>query len=235
MVKQTTPQSLASLIDHTVLDPAASAADLRSACELGARFGVASVCVRPCDVAAAVSLLGGTQVGVCAVVGFPHGTNLAATKSAEAAASIDQGATELDLVVNASHLHSGLMDLVTDEIASVVQAADGRWVKTVIECAYLNRAEMSAACHAAIDAGANFVAAATGFGPSGAAVEDVEFLRSQVGDRLGVKASGDIATLGDALAMISAGANRIGTRATAAILDEADGSAGTGHQHRRRP
>jgi len=227
MPEQTTPQDLAGLIDHAVLHPAASAADLRAACELGARRGVASVCVRPCDVAEAVSLLAGTQVGVCGVVGFPHGTNLAAVKSDEAARAIEQGAAELDLVVNASHLHAGMTGPVADEIASVVRAADGRWVKAVIECAYLNRAEMSAACHAAIDAGANFIAAATGFGPSGAAIRDVEFLRSQVADKLGVKASGRIATLGDSLAMISAGASRIGTHAPAAILDELESAGQT--------
>jgi len=220
--RKTTPQDLAGLIDHAVLHPAASSTDLRSACEFGARRGVASVCVRPCDVADAVSLLSGTQVGVCAVVGFPHGANLAEVKIAEATRAIDHGAAELDLVINASHLHAGMTGPITDEIAAVVRAAGERWVKAVIECAYLNRAEMSAACHAAADAGANFIAAATGFGPSGAQIRDVEFLRSQVADRLGVKASVPSATLNDVLDMISAGASRIGTNTTEAILGELD-------------
>ena len=127
------------------------------------------------------------------------------------------------MVINIGHLRSGRIAYVRDEIAAVVDAADGRCVKVILECCYLDRDQIGRACAAAIAAGADFVKTSTGFGPGGATVEDVRFMRSQVGEAVGVKAAGGIRTLADATAMIRAGATRIGTSRTAHILAEFDG------------
>ncbi|MDP7637358.1 MAG: deoxyribose-phosphate aldolase [Phycisphaerae bacterium] len=215
-----TRESLAAIIDHAVLSPAATLCDLRDGCELAARYHVASVCVRSCDVAPATEFLAGAPVAVGAVIGFPHGGSDSSVKAAEAVRAVDEGAGELDMVINISHLREQRIDEVRSDIAAVVRPAAGRPVKVILECCYLDQAQMAAGCRAAAEAGAAFVKTSTGFGPSGATVEDVRFLRRQVGNRLGVKAAGGIATLVDALAMIRVGASRIGTSKTNSILKE---------------
>ena len=217
-----TAESLAGMIDHAVLAPQAALAELAGACELACRYDLAALCVKPCDVSWAANRLaaagGKTPVGT--VVGFPHGSSAADTKAAETRLAISDGAVEIDMVLNIARLLSGQSDYVRDEIASVVSAADGRVVKVILECCYLERFHMAQACRAAGLAGAHYVKTSTGFGSSGASVSDVRFLREQVGHSMGVKAAGGLRTLADALAMIEAGADRLGTSRTEAILAE---------------
>jgi deoxyribose-phosphate aldolase len=219
-MKQLSWDELARMIDHAVLKPDATVDDVRSACELAARYRVASLFVRPCDVVQAVELLGESGVAVGTVIGFPHGTAHSEVKSAEARQDVADGADELDMVINVARLKDGECEYVRDEIAGVVTASGGRIVKVILECCYLTREQMAMGCKAAESASANFVKTSTGFGEYGARVEDVQFLRSQVGDRLGVKAAGGIRTLTDALSMIHAGATRIGTSSTQQILGD---------------
>jgi len=217
----TTPASrdeLASMIDHAVLSPNATIDDLREGCELVRRLGVGCMCVRPCDVAAARAQLAGARVAVATVVGFPHGDAVTAIKAAEARQAVADGADELDMVLNIGALRSGRLDYVRDDIAAVVAAADGKIVKVILECCYLDRDRKVAACEAAVQAGADFVKTSTGTGPAGATVEDVALLRAHVPEGVGVKAAGGIRTLGDCLAMIEAGATRVGASATESIL-----------------
>jgi len=212
-------QTIAAMIDHALLRPECTPSDLRAACELVTRLGVGCLCVRGSDVAEAGRLLAG-RVKLAAVVGFPHGCCTTQAKVAEAHEVIADGADELDMVLNIGRLRGGQVEYVRDDIAAVVAAAANRPVKVILECAYLRREEMSAGCRAAVEAGAAFVKTSTGFGPHGARTDDVRHLRSQVGPDIGVKAAGGIRTLADALVMIRAGADRIGTSSSEAILDE---------------
>lgn len=215
-----TRKQLACMIDHAVLAPQSGEAALEAGCELATRVQVACLCVKPCDVRYARNAMVGTGIAIGTVIGFPHGGQIASVKADEASRAIEHGADELDMVINIGALRDGLIDLVKEEIAEVVHAA-GIWpVKVILECAYLDRERMAAGCAAAVDAGAAFVKTSTGFAPTGATVEDVRFLRQRVGRKFGVKAAGGIKTLAQAMAMIDAGANRIGTSATEAILNE---------------
>jgi deoxyribose-phosphate aldolase len=207
------------MIDHAFLRPEAARTDLLKACDLVREYRAGCLCVRPCDVAEAARALKGADVKVGTVVGFPHGSAATPIKAAEAALATADGAVELDMVVNIGRLIGGDTDFVRDDIAAVVAAAGDRTIKVILECCYLDRRQMAAGCAAALAAGAHFVKTSTGTGPSGAKVDDVRFLRSCVGGAAGVKAAGGIRTLADATAMIQAGANRIGTSSTAAILD----------------
>jgi len=220
MTKPASRDQLASMIDHAVLSPEATIDDLIAGCELVRRLDVGCVCVRPCDVADVAARLSDTSVAVGTVVGFPHGSAVTAVKAAEARQAIADGADELDMVLNIGALRSGRIDYVRDDIAAVVAVAGGKIVKVILECCYLDRDQKMAACEAAVEAGASFVKTSTGTAPGGATVEDVALLRSQVPDNVGVKAAGGIRTLADALAMIEAGATRIGASATESILAE---------------
>lgn len=215
-----TQDELAAAIDHAVLRPTATLQDVRAACELAKKYPLASACVRPCDVAAAAKLLAGTRTVASTVIAFPHGTTATAAKVAEAARAAADGAEELDMVLNIGRLIEGDMNFVRDDIAAVVAAAGGRCVKVILECCFLNREQMAAACDAIITAGADFAKTSTGFGSGGATVEDVAFLRSRLPAHIGVKASGGIATLADATAMLQAGATRLGTSKTQNIMEE---------------
>ena len=164
--------------------------------------------------------MAGSGVVVGTVIGFPHGTTQSETKLVETLRAVDEGADELDMVVNVGRLRDGDADYVQDEIASVVHQAAGRIVKVILECCYLSRDQIALGCEAAKSARAHFVKTSTGFGPGGAREEDVRFLREQAGDDLHVKAAGGIRTLSDALTMIRAGADRIGTSSTEQILAE---------------
>ncbi len=211
-------RELAKMIDHANLHPGATAGDLKYNAEIALRFDVACLCVRPFEVADAAALLRDSDVAVGTVVGFPHGSSSRTVKIAEALDAIADGAVELDMVINIGKLREGDADYVRDEIAGVVQAAEERTVKVILECCYLDHDQMASGCRAAIDAGADFVKTSTGFGDVGATTENVAFLREQVGDRAGVKAAGGIRCLDDALAMIHAGATRLGTSSVEAIL-----------------
>ncbi len=218
--RQPTRDELAAMIDHAILRPDATLADLTAACDLARRVRVACLCVRGSDVGEVSRVLSGTGVPIGTVIGFPHGCSSTAAKVSEARQAVGDGADELDMVLNISRLRSGQVAYVRDEIAAVVTASKGKCVKVILECCYLSADQKAAASRAAIAAGAKFVKTSTGFGPGGATVEDVKFLRAHVGDRAGVKAAGGIRTLADALSMIAAGANRIGTSSTEAILAE---------------
>lgn len=215
-----TRQQMAKMIDHAVLKPDATDDDLRAACELCARLDVASLCVRSRDVARTAELLAGSDVLPSTVISFPHGATCSAVKVAEAQQAVADGAEELDMVLPIGALRSGDIDGVRADIAAVVGAASGRCVKVICECCYLTDEQIVAACQAARQAGAHYVKTSTGFGSHGAKVEQVRLMRETVGETMGVKASGGIRTLADALAMVDAGATRLGTSSGEAILDE---------------
>jgi deoxyribose-phosphate aldolase len=215
-----TPAEFAKYLDHTVLKPDSTRRDARRICEEAKAHGFAAACILPSWVADAADILAGSGVAVCTVVGFPHGIAPAQAKAAEAATVVADGATEVDMVINISALKSGADLLAFDDIQSVVDVAQagGALVKVIIECALLTDDEKRRACKMAVEAGAQFVKTSTGFASHGATVHDVALLRAAVGPEIGVKAAGGIRTIADALAMIEAGANRIGTSAGVELL-----------------
>ncbi|WP_406044472.1 deoxyribose-phosphate aldolase [Micromonospora sp. NBC_00898] len=220
-----TPESvtvgqIAKLIDHSLLRPELTGDDVRAGCALAARYGVASVCVRPGDVDLAVDLLRGTDVLVGTVAGFPHGSTTTRIKAAETALAVNQGAAEVDMVINIGWLRSGKLDEVEADIRAVVAAADHATVKVILENAYLTRQKIVAGCRAAERAGAHFVKTSTGFAPGGATMEDLALMRSAVSPAIQVKAAGGVRTLDTLLAMAAIGVTRFGATATAAILDD---------------
>lgn len=215
-------KTLARYFDHTILKAFATESDVRRVCSEAVDHGFYAVCVNPCHVPLVAAELGGTGVKTCSVVGFPFGANDPAVKAREAALAVEQGAHEVDMVIAVGRLKQGLVDTVEADIRAVVQAAGGARVKAIIETCYLNREEKIAACRAAEYAGAHFVKTSTGFGTGGATPEDVALMRETVGERVRVKASGGIGTLAAALALIEAGADRLGASAGVAIIGEMD-------------
>jgi deoxyribose-phosphate aldolase len=219
---------LAKRIDHTLLGPTATTEAVKRLCEEAVRFGVASICVNPCHVGRVHACLKDSQVKTCAVVGFPHGMNTSETKAFEAQKAIGAGADELDMVINVAALKEGDYALVTEDIRGVCIAAEKAprpvIVKVILEMALLTEREKVAGATLAKAAGAHFVKTSTGFGPGGATVEDVALLRATVGDDTGVKAAGGIRDAETAIAMIEAGADRIGASRTAEILEGVEGS-----------
>ncbi len=215
-------RDVARLIDHTLLRPDATAAQVAQLCAEARHFRVAAVCVNPVHVALAVAELRRSAVRVAAVVGFPLGASLSVSKRFEAKQALQLGATELDMVLNIGALKAGERKLVQDDIRAVIRPAHaaGARVKVILETALLTDQEKSTACELALAAGADFVKTCTGFGGGGATVADVALMRRVVGNRAGVKASGGIRTAADVMAMIEAGASRIGASASAAILRE---------------
>ena len=217
-----TVPELASIIDHAVLKPTQTERDVVEACTIARREHVATVCVKPFYVPDCARLLKDSGVGTSTVIGFPHGGQAPEVKVSTALTALRDGATELDMVINIGALIERDYATVEKEIASVVGVghASEAAVKVILETAYLDDAQKAIAAQIAMAAGADFVKTSTGFGPEGATVEDVRLLRSIVGPSMGVKASGGIRTLDDALAMIDAGASRLGTSSTGSILDE---------------
>lgn len=214
-----TNQELARLIDHTLLKPEGTRAEIERLCAEAGQFGFASVCINPTWVPLAAQLLAGSPVKVCTVIGFPLGATTSAAKAAEAAEAIAAGAAELDMVLNIGRLRSGEDDLVRSDIEAVVgAAAGGALVKVILETGLLTDDEKVRACLLCKQAGADFVKTSTGFGHGGATVADVALLRRTVGPDLGVKASGGVRDRQSALAMIAAGASRIGASASVAIV-----------------
>jgi len=210
---------LARIIDHSVLKPEATAQDIVAGADIVRTWRVGYYCVQPCWVPLARESLADSAAQVIAVIGFPHGCELPAIKARAASLAIDDGAREIDMVINLGALRSGDAATVADDIAAVVDAARGIPVKTIIEAAALTDDEKRRACLLAVEAGAAFVKTSTGFHASGGAtVADVRLMREIVGPDIGVKASGGIRTLDDVKAMLAAGANRIGASATATIL-----------------
>lgn len=212
---------MARLLDHSVLKPEAVEADIRAGVEVVRGWPGGYYCVQPCWVSLAARLLAGTPVGVVSVVGFPHGCDRGEAKARAAAIAVSEGAAEIDMVMSFGLLRSGLATEVAADIGAVVRAVPGVPVKVILETAVLTDDEKRLGCRLGVESGAAFVKTSTGFHPSGGAtVEAVRLMRESVGPTVGVKASGGIRNLADAMRMIEAGANRIGTSASAAILAE---------------
>jgi len=216
---------IAGLIDHTLLKPEASRADIRKLCYEAVRFSFASVCINPWYVPLAAELVRGSAVKVCTVAGFPLGATLPQVKIYEAEEAIKLGAQEIDMVINIGALKSGQDDVVELDIRGVVEASHrgGAITKVILETALLTLEEKVRACVASKNAGADFVKTSTGFGPAGATAEDVALMRAVVGKDVGVKAAGGIRSLEDLKNMVSAGATRIGASASVRILEQARG------------
>lgn len=214
---------LAGWIDHTALKAETTASQVMKLCQEARQHKFATVCVNPGYVPLAAGVLRGSEVGICSVISFPLGAHLPSFKAVEAKMAIDAGATEIDMVVNIGALKADALELVYEDVRAVVEAslAHEVHVKVILEMCYLNQREKIAGCLISKAAGADFVKTSTGFGPSGATVEDVSLMRSVVGAQVGVKAAGGIRSLADALAMIQAGANRLGASAGISILQEA--------------
>jgi deoxyribose-phosphate aldolase len=215
----TLPADLATTIDHTLLKPDATEEEIRVLCEEARRHHFASVCVNPHWVSLCASLLGGSGVEVCTVIGFPLGATTSGSKAFEASEAVSRGATEVDMVINVGALKGKDYATVHDDIQAVVRAVRGSaCVKVILETALLDDDEKIAACALAKEAGANYVKTSTGFGGGGATVADVALMRRVVGEMVGVKASGGIRDRETAEAMIAAGANRLGASAGVKIL-----------------
>jgi deoxyribose-phosphate aldolase len=214
---------LAQLIDHTLLKPDATQDQIAQLCFEARKYGFATVCVNPSNVKLCSQLLQGSKVHVCTVVGFPLGATPPEVKAYEAQQAIDDGATEVDMVINIGALKSKDYGLVERDIASVARTchAGGAILKVIIEAALLNDDEKVKACQLAQTAGADYVKTSTGFGPGGATTHDVELMRRAVGPDMGIKAAGGIRSLEDARAMVAAGATRIGASASVKIVQEA--------------
>ncbi len=217
-----TPQlsaaQLAAYIDHTLLKPDASLAQIEQLCAEAREHNFFSVCVNGSWVAAARHFLDGSDVKVASVVGFPLGAMISDVKRYETEVAIDDGAHEIDMVLNIARLKAGDDKYVFREIVDVVEAADERTVKVILETCLLTDAEKIRACQLVVESGAQFVKTSTGFSPAGATVADVKLLRETVGLKFGVKASGGIRDVQTALAMIAAGATRLGTSSGIAIV-----------------
>jgi deoxyribose-phosphate aldolase len=210
--------SLAARIEHTLLRPEARRADVERLCAEAIEAQVHGVCVNGSRVGLAYSILEGTDLKVVAVAGFPLGAMASDVKRYEVEAAVDEGAHEIDVVLNIGLLKEGNFPAVLRELRDLVEAADERPVKVIIETALLTRDEKVVACELVVESEARFVKTSTGCGPSGATVEDVRLLRATVGPKFGIKAAGGIRDLSLALALIEAGADRLGASATLAIL-----------------
>ena len=211
------------MIDHTRLAPDTMVQEVYVLCEEAVQHGFASVCVPPCYVEEAARLLAGEAPRVCTVVGFPLGGNQSSVKATEAATAIKDGATEIDMVMAIGLLKTGAYESVAKDIQTVVNACENEaLVKVILECALLTKQEKRTACLLARDAGAAYVKTSTGFSSGGATEADVTLMRNTVGRDLGVKAAGGIRTGASALAMVRAGADRIGASASLAIIQELD-------------
>ncbi|MCI6602922.1 MAG: deoxyribose-phosphate aldolase [Clostridiales bacterium] len=213
---------LARMIDHTLLAPNASSEDIRRLCREAAENDFASVCIQPCYVPLAAECLKGSRAKVCTVIGFPLGVNCTEIKAAEAAKAVADGADEVDMVLNRSLVADGRWAEVQKDIETVVAAAKGRLVKVILEATELQPDVLAEAARTAVAAGADFVKTSTGFVGGGACVEDICIMKEAVGDRARIKASGGIHSYDEAMAMIAAGATRIGASAGLAILAGAE-------------
>lgn len=220
--KTITYEQLAKVIDHSLLRPELTREELVAGCAVARKYKVASVCVKPCHVPLAVEQLEDTHVKVTTVIGFPHGSNVTSIKVAEAEQAMNDGAVELDMVLNIGELRSGNLDYVRRDIQAVINSAHRRdvKVKVILENAYLTDEQKIIACQIAEAAGADWVKTSTGYAPSGATLEDIRLMRATVSANVQVKAAGGVRTLEALLAVIDAGVTRCGATATAPILEE---------------
>lgn len=210
--------NIAKYIDHTLLKADATQDKIELLCEEAASYGFASVCVNSAWVALSASLLKGTGVKVCTVVGFPLGAMSARAKAAEARLAVEDGADEIDMVISVGELKAGHDSAVLEDIKAVRSACPGKVLKVIIEACLLTEEEKIRACRLSVEAGADFVKTSTGFSTGGATVSDVSLMKRTVGDKALVKAAGGIRTAQDAKAMVEAGASRIGASAGIAIV-----------------
>lgn len=214
---------LPALIDHTLLRPEATEAQIKNLCQEAINYNFGAVCILPFWVSYAAKLLQNTSVKVCTVVGFPLGGNKAEIKALETKLAIADGAQEIDMVINLGALKSGQIALVKEDIQVVIDEAkkrSGILVKVILETCSLNQEEKILICHLAQEAGADLVKTSTGFGTCGATVEDVQLLRKTIGPNMGIKASGGIRTLDKAMALLEAGATRLGTSSGVSLVTE---------------
>lgn len=224
-----TKAALAKTIDHTLLKAVGTEVQVKELCAEAKANGFASVCVNPYFVPLCAKELAGSDVMVCTVIGFPLGANQSETKAFEAALAVKQGAHEVDMVINVGAMKSGDFTTVENDIRAVVKAAGKATVKVIIETCYLTDAEKVKACELAKAAGAHFVKTSTGFGTAGATVEDIKLMRATVGSALQVKASGGVRSYADAIAMLDAGADRIGASSGISIVNDSAVSSGSGY------
>lgn len=214
------PGRLAQVIDHTLVRPDATLDDLAAACEDAKKYGFACVVVNSCNVARARELLSGTLVKVCSVVGFPHGANTTTVKIVEAMEAMKNGASELDIVINLGMVKSSRFDVVEIDLKNIIAMTPQKVHKVIIETGSLTPDELTRVCLIAVKAGAEFIKTSTGYGPCGATVEDIRLVRQAIGSACRIKASGGIRDLAAATSMLEAGAERIGTSAGPAIMEE---------------
>jgi len=214
---------LAKMIDHSILNPSATDADVEKGCREASQYGFAAVVVNPSHVPIVARKLKGSAVKACSVISFPFGLSATVAKCLEAKTAVEDGAEEIDMVMNFSALKSGRSELVLEDIKRVVQEARESYgkviVKVILENCYLTQDEKRLACQLVVRAGADYVKTSTGFGKGGATVEDVRLMRQAVGPKFGVKAAGGIRTLEQALSMVEAGANRIGASSSVSIIE----------------
>lgn len=228
-----TREQIAKTIDHSVLKPDFKTEDIRAGAAVARQYDTASYCIRPMDVRLAAELLAGSNVPVCTVIGFPHGTTTTATKAFEAADAVKNGATEIDMVINLSALLSGDYDLVERDIRAVVEAShaaadeigSSASVKVIFETSYLNDELIVKACELTEAAGADYVKTSTGFSSEGANVHNVRLMKATVGDRLKVKSSGGVRTLDQLCDFMDCGVTRSGSSNTEAIMAEFEAKA----------
>ncbi|WP_119310035.1 deoxyribose-phosphate aldolase [Cohaesibacter haloalkalitolerans] len=213
-----TSEQLAGYIDHTILSPQATPGEVEKICREAIEFGFCSVCVNPINVPQVASLLKGSAVLTCSVIGFPLGAIPTSLKCEEARWVVSEGAQEVDMVIPVGQLKAGDADYVRSDIAAVKKACGDAKLKVIIETCLLSDEEKKLACKLSKEAGADFVKTSTGFMGGGATAEDVALMRAEVGPDMGVKASGGVRTRDDALRMIDAGASRLGASASIAII-----------------
>lgn len=211
--------NIASLIDHTLLKPEATAEQVEQICAEARKYNFASVCVNPAFVELAAKELKGAESKVCTVIGFPLGASTSATKAFETKDAIEKGATEIDMVMNIGAMKAGQFDIVLNDMKAVREAAGKTLVKVILETCLLTDYEKEKACELAVEAKLDFVKTSTGFSTGGATAADVALMRRVVGADLGVKASGGVRSLEDLEAMVAAGANRIGASSGVKIMN----------------
>ena len=219
-----TPHDIAKMLDHSTLQPFLTEADIRKGCELALKYDCASVCARPCDVPILAEMLKGSDVKVCTVIGFPHGSHETAIKVAEAELALKEGCTELDMVINIGKMIAGDTEYVKNEIKLLADAAHQKSaiLKVILETCYLTDEQKITCCHLAEEAGADFVKTSTGYGSKGCTIDDLKLMRAAVSANVRVKGSGGIRDLDTVLSARAVGASRCGVSATAAIMAEAE-------------
>ncbi|HEU5348395.1 MAG TPA: deoxyribose-phosphate aldolase [Ktedonobacterales bacterium] len=216
-----TYEQVAKALDHALLRPELTEREMRAGCEIAREYGVASVCISPANVPLAARILQGSDVHVGTVIGFPHGYAATGIKVLEARQAMNDGATELDMVLNIGWLRSGLDERLRDDIQAVVAEARGKaLVKVILENAYLSDDEKRRGCRIVEAAGADFVKTSTGFAPSGATLDDLRLMRASISSRVQIKAAGGVRALDAVIDILNVGVARIGASASKAILDE---------------